>query len=245
MPYKEYKPIPELALCIECFWHYQKNDLADKPNITIPDNCSDILFDLSQHDKISSLFVGTMTRPIFSSKKEIMGIRFKPGYAFAFFGIPMNEFTDMTVKLCEFWKNTDLFEHGIYLYDNIFQRINYLQEMLISFRQNLLSVDVRLNIALQTISKNTEFNSIENMSSELGLSRQHLRRIFLKYVGINPVEFMRISRIRKTIKQIKTQTDPEMSRIAQDFGYYDQSHMIIDFRKFTGCPPGEFFSKNR
>lgn len=30
----------------------------------------------------------------------------------------------------------------------------------------------------------------------------------------------------------------DMCRLAGDFGYYDQSHLIRDFRRFAGAPPG-------
>ncbi|MBN2321892.1 MAG: AraC family transcriptional regulator [Acidobacteria bacterium] len=244
MPYIEYLPHPALSPYIQCFWHYQSDESSDNPDIIIPDNCSDILIDLSQQGKISSLFTGTMTRPIFSSRKELIGIRFKPGYAYAFFGIPMKEFADIIVELNDFWEDTDLLEQGIYSQDNIFQRINYLQNMLISHQNKFLPIHVSLSDALQSISSNTEFNSVDNLSSETGVSRQHLRRIFLDYVGINPVQYMRISRIRKTIKHIRKEKKTfDMSFIAQDFGYYDQSHMILDFRKFTGSTPNKFFSQ--
>ena len=244
MSYIEYTPHPALSQYIKCFWHYQSDGSSDDRNVVIPDNCSDIIIDLSQQGKISSIFIGTMTKPIFSSQKQLIGIRFKPGYAYSLFGIPMKEFTDITVELNDFWEQTDLLEYGIHSHDDIFQRINYLENLLISHQNNFLPIHESLNSALQSISHNTEYNSVENLSSETGVSRQHLRRIFLEYVGINPIQYMRICRIRKTIKHIKKEKGPlNMSSIAQDFGYYDQSHMIMDFRKFTGSPPYKFFSK--
>ena len=244
MSYAEYTPHPELSRYIQCFWHYKSDDSSDNPSVIIPDNCSDILIDVSQQGKISSLFTGTMTKPILSSRKQLIGIRFKPGYAYSFFGIPMKEFTDLIVELDDFWKDTDRLEQGINSHDDIFQRINYLQNMLISRQYKFLPIHAGLSNALQIISYNTGFNSVEKLGSETGISRQHLRRIFLDYVGINPVQYMRISRIRKTIKQIRNEKKhPNMSSIAQDLGYYDQSHMIMDFRKFTGSPPNKFFSK--
>ena len=240
----EYTPHLALSQYIKCFWHYQSDDSSDNRNVIIPDNCSDILIDLSHPGKISSLFIGTMTKPIFPSQKQLIGIRFKPGYAYSFFGIPMKEFTDITVELNDFWEKADLLEHVIYSHDDICQRIDCLQNMLIAHQNKFLPVHEGLSNVLQSISYNTEFNSVENLSSETGVSRQHLRRIFLEYIGINPIQYMRICRIRKTIKHIKKSKKPlNMSFIAQDFGYYDQSHMIMDFRKFTGSPPNEFFSR--
>jgi AraC-like DNA-binding protein len=202
MSYIEYKPHPALSRYIQCFWHYKSDDSSDNPSVIIPDNCSDILFDLSRQGEISSLFIGTMTRPISSSRKQLIGIRFKPGYAYSFLGMPMKEFTDIIVELKDFWKDTGLLEQEICSKDNVFQRINYLQDMLISRQNKFPRIPVSISNTLQSIASDAEFNSVENLSSEAGVSRQHLRRIFLEYVGINPVQYMRISRIRKTLKHI-------------------------------------------
>jgi AraC-like DNA-binding protein len=244
MSYIEYTPHPALSQYIQCFWHSKSDDSSDNPDVVIPDNCSDILIDLSRQGEISTSFIGTMTGPISSSRKQLIGIRFKPGYARSFFGIPMTEFTNITVELKDFWGDTDLLERGIRTKDYVFLSINYLQDMLISRQNKFSPIPVSLSHALQRIASDLEFNSVEKLSSETGTSRQHLRRIFLEYVGINPVQYMRISRIRKTIKHIRNVKKPlNMSFIAQDCGYYDQSHMIMDFRKFTGSTPCKFCSK--
>jgi AraC-like DNA-binding protein len=244
MAYVEYAPHPALSRYIKCFWHYKSDDSSDNPDVIIPDNCSDILIDLRRRGKIRSLFIGTMTEPILSSRKQLLGIRFFPGYAYSFFRIPMKEFTDITVELNDVWKDTDLLERGINSPEGLSQRINHLQNMLIRRQNEFPPIPAILSAALQRIACDTEFNSVEKLSSETGVSRQHLRRIFLEFVGINPVQYMRISRIRKTIKYIVEEKKPlDMSSIAQDFGYYDQSHMIMDFRKFTGSTPHKFFSQ--
>lgn len=244
MSYIEYEPHPALSRTIKCFWRYKSDGSSDNPDAVIPDNCSDILIDLSRQGKISTFFIGTMTKPIVSSQKHIIGIRFNPGYAYLFFGIPMKEFTDITVELQDVWKDTNLLEREIYSQNDIIMSIDCLQNVLLSRQDECLPIPAALSNAMLSISSNTEFNSVENLSSETGVSRQYLRRVFLEYVGINPVQYMRISRVRKTIKHIRKEKKPlNMSYIAQDFGYYDQSHMILDFRKFTGSTPYKYSSQ--
>ena len=138
MPYTEYQPNPDLSHCIDCFRSYTSNEMpSKKPNVIIPENCADILIDLSHSEKIFSSFIGTMTRPIQSSKTNLIGICFKPGYAYAFFGIPMSEFTNTDVKLNDFWAHTDWLEDEIKKRKNITHQIGFLQEMLFKFKRNL------------------------------------------------------------------------------------------------------------
>ncbi|MGD9161065.1 MAG: AraC family transcriptional regulator [Desulfobacteraceae bacterium] len=247
MPYKEYQPHTKLSRCIDCFWSYTASDKSSgNPSIIIPDNMADILIDRSQSGKITSSFVGTMTRPIQSVKSDLLGIRFKPGYAFALFGIPMSEFKDIIVDLKDFWKNADWLEDKIGNLKNSGQQISFLQEMLIKYKNILFSVEGKFLTALKKINENIEYDSIENLSLELNISRQHLRRLFQKYTGINPVQYMRICRVRKVIGYIKKHSAPvNFCHLAQDFGYYDQSHMISDFKEFTLFPPSKYFQTNQ
>jgi AraC-like DNA-binding protein len=49
---------------------------------------------------------------------------------------------------------------------------------------------------------------------------------------------LRFERARALTEQA---TDPDWTRIALEAGYYDQSHMINDFRAVTGRTPATFF----
>ena len=246
MTYTEYPPHPDLIPYIKCFWSYSSDKASsENPNIIIPDNCSDILIDIDGDGKALSSFIGTMTRPIHSAKKSVIGIRFRPGYAYAFFGIPMSEFSNTIVQLDDFWDGARQLEDGIRSLGNVVQQINYLQAMLMINRERTLHLDIRFQVALHKMAEYSAHNSIETISLGLGLSRQHLRRLFQKYVGINPIQFLKIDRVIRVIEYLRQQKGPvNLSHIAYDFGYYDQSHMNMDFRKMTTSPPSAFLRNN-
>jgi AraC-like DNA-binding protein len=244
MTYAVYQPHRELSHCIECYWSYTADSDLKKHNIIVPDNCSDILIDFNQSNGPISSFIGTMTKPVTSVKTDVIGIRFNPGYAYSFFGIPMSEFTDIDIRLTDFWKPASLLEDELGKRKNISQKIGFLQEILLKNKTKLMPLENRFSIALKKLSEKTEYDSVESLGLELNISRQHLRRLFLKYMGINPVLYMRICRIRKVLKHMKQLNNPtNFSHIAQDFGYYDQSHMIADFHEFTGSTPLSYYLK--
>lgn len=238
MTYAVYQPHRELSHCIDCYWSYTTDSALKKNNIIVPDNCADIIIDFNQRGGLISSFIGTMTKPVKSVKTDVIGIRFKPGYAYSFFGIPMSEFTDIDVRLNEIWKDTNLLENELGKRVDTSQKMDFLQEILLKNKTKLLPLENRFTIALKELYENTEYDSVESVSLGLNISRQHLRRLFLKYMGINPVLYMRICRIRKVIRHMKQLKNLfNFSHIAQDFGYYDQSHMIADFHEFTGSTP--------
>lgn len=80
--------------------------------------------------------------------------------------------------------------------------------------------------------------SLEDVAARAGLSRFSLIRRFRKAYGLPPHAYLQNRRIRYCLDALKQ--GEEMSRIALDAGFTDQSHMIKVFRLYTGMTPGEY-----
>jgi len=79
---------------------------------------------------------------------------------------------------------------------------------------------------------------IAPLARELGLSTDRLEKRFRRIVGASPKQLTSILRFRQVVA--RHQTGVTLTQLAHDAGYFDQSHLIRDFRSFTGQPPGEF-----
>jgi AraC-like DNA-binding protein len=51
----------------------------------------------------------------------------------------------------------------------------------------------------------------------------------------------RIIRLQETLKMLLNQQAGNLTEIAYDNDYFDQSHFIKDFKEFTGVSPKEFY----
>jgi AraC-like DNA-binding protein len=80
------------------------------------------------------------------------------------------------------------------------------------------------------------------LAAESGLSRQHLTRRFRESVGVGPKFFSRVARFHALFHRLYKDASRNWVGAALDLGYYDQAHMISDFREFTGRTPLEYFS---
>lgn len=80
---------------------------------------------------------------------------------------------------------------------------------------------------------------VNRVSSEVGYSERHLNRLFFDYIGMNIKTFSKILRINETIRQIQ-QGQSNLTMLAQNSGFYDQSHLIRDFQSICGVTPGEY-----
>ncbi len=78
------------------------------------------------------------------------------------------------------------------------------------------------------------------MSAEASFA-QRVRRAFTENVGVSPKEFARTVRLQRAVRMAATSCD--WACIAADAGYYDQAHLIADFRRLVGLTPGAFFKR--
>ncbi|MGN0482456.1 MAG: helix-turn-helix domain-containing protein [Lachnospiraceae bacterium] len=82
--------------------------------------------------------------------------------------------------------------------------------------------------------------SIRELAQETGYSECYIRRVFHEIHGISPKVFEKIVRFQHVLKGISEQNKEGQvtaNEIALDCGYYDQSHMMKDFKRYTGVTP--------
>jgi AraC-like DNA-binding protein len=88
--------------------------------------------------------------------------------------------------------------------------------------------------------------AIEDLATRTGFSRKHLGTLFHQQVGLSPKSLARVHRFRGAL-DILNQANGQVPwiQLAEACGYYDQSHLINEFRKFTGFSPVELARRDR
>ena len=89
---------------------------------------------------------------------------------------------------------------------------------------------------LQLIGANGNL-SMDFMAFQSCLSVRQLERQCLNRIGVPPKYFARIIRFSEAYKFKERNPHTSWIEIAYRFGYYDQMHLIRDFRHFTGVNP--------
>ena len=72
-------------------------------------------------------------------------------------------------------------------------------------------------------------------------SRKRIVARFRREVGLAPKAVARLVRFERARALTERAERPDWARIAVECGYYDQSHLINDFRAVTGRTPATFF----
>ncbi|WP_022884174.1 helix-turn-helix domain-containing protein [Glaciibacter superstes] len=125
-------------------------------------------------------------------------------------------------------------------------------ERAIDWIDNRLRVDLnesepaldRCELALTTLKENPATSTVD-IAATLGISHGHLDREFGRVVGIGPRTLGRILRLRRLVESIDVFGTVTWTGLAAELGWFDQAHLIRDFKRFTGVTPTEYLSAQR
>lgn len=104
--------------------------------------------------------------------------------------------------------------------------------------------NIILEKSIQYIFNHHENFSVTDFSNEIGISRQHLNRIFQFHMGVSVKKFHEIVLFRQTInKKLFVNPDENFTKLAYDFNFNDQSHFNKTYKNLTENSPKRFFNK--
>lgn len=84
--------------------------------------------------------------------------------------------------------------------------------------------------------------SISDLAIKHNTTRQNLTKHFESNLCKSPSDFKKIQRFREALKsQINSRTKNNLTSLSYDMLFYDQSHLIKDFKSLTGFTPKKFF----
>ena len=99
-----------------------------------------------------------------------------------------------------------------------------------------------LNKLLTDLKDDKNDFSISDLAKKYGISRQNLTKHFEANLCKSPSDFKKIHRFREALKNnISKKTKANLTTLSYDLLFYDQSHLIKDFKSLTGLTPKKFF----
>jgi AraC-like DNA-binding protein len=234
--YREIAPSPDLSALIECFWVSEVE--TDERRRILPDGCLDLLFFSRGKQLVEARVVGVMTRPHEVSLcrgLSILGVRFQPGMAGVCLPCEIPALNDRTVPLQAALGDaaTDLLE-GFADQPSVEASVEKL-----AHRLSLLPTVRRVRQAIGELVGKRGQLSIADLADAAGIGQRQLRRHFISQSGLAPKQLTRILRFRHAASRLRGGAG-DFAGLAIDCGYYDQAHMIRDFRELAGITPARF-----
>ena len=111
-----------------------------------------------------------------------------------------------------------------------------------SFLEDLCANCLEMPAYIQTGAERAENAGGNIKLSEMAgeISERHFSRQFQKYVGIRPIYFANIIRVNCVLYRLIEAEHGDLATIAQDAGFYDQSHMIRTLKSHCRTTPKDF-----
>lgn len=116
-------------------------------------------------------------------------------------------------------------------------RFDLLDRTLVEHLARARPATPELRHALARITATGGAVDIASLASELGRSQKSLIHHFNTQIGLSPKRFARLVRFDRVVGHLRGGGTGEWADLAARFGYYDQSHLVRDFRQFTGLTP--------
>jgi len=246
-------PKPPLNDFVDYFWSMSGYSPPHSKELTLPDGSADIVFELRQsavrlydHELREFMFGRAIVCGPHSNyfvidtagESDVVGIHFKPGGLRPFAGLPMAELLNRHIPLSELWGTAaeELLER---LSDagTAEERFDLLERLLPSFAGRPLERSSAIRYALTQLQ---EGRRVAELVERIGLSHGYLDRLFKNEIGLTPKRIGNLIRFQGTLGRMERGVDLDWAEVALACGYYDQSHWIKDFRRFSGLSPLQY-----
>jgi AraC-like DNA-binding protein len=236
-----HEPCPELAELVERYWVVRWDLRGRKPYVseTLPHPCVNVVFEA--HGSFAWGVHGDKFERTLEGRGQAFGIKFRPGGFRPFFGRPVAELTDRSAPLGEvFGDGAQRLETAVLASQTDREQVALVERFL---RERLPEPDRNVAVAagaVTTVLEDPGVRTVDDLVARAGCGRRTLQRLFREYVGVSPKWVIQRHRLQQAAERAAQGSRVDWAALAAELGYFDQSHLIKEFRRQIGCSPAEY-----
>ena len=176
-----------------------------------------------------------------SEQVRVMGVVFRCGAAAAFFRERMDAIANAHVDLDALVgaRARGLRERLLDARDSP-SRLFVLRSWLGDIARRAAVTPVLIAHATGVLKRVPQVRRIADACLDTGLSQRRFGSVFREHVGMSPKRYARLQRFRAVVESVQRGARVEWSRVAADCGFYDQPHLVREFREFAGMTPSAY-----
>ncbi len=171
----------------------------------------------------------------------VFGVKFRPGGFRPFAGSPVAKLADRVVPARRiFGKEIEPLEALLLSAASDEAKIRAAN---VFFREHVPERDPAIALVdqlVERILREPDIKTVDDLARTAAMGKRSLQRLFNEYVGANPKWVIRRYRLHEVIEQFNSGRRLDWAQLALDLGYFDQAHLINDFKSIVGFPPGEY-----
>ncbi|WP_116952444.1 helix-turn-helix domain-containing protein [Jiangella endophytica] len=256
------RPRAELAPFVEHLW-YLDQPLPPGRDRTLPTGAAQLVVnlaadrlnwydgdDLSRPGGVGGAgLCAPLARPIgvdTADQAATAGVVFRPGGVVAFGDVPAAALTDPVTPLADLWgADGGAVRERVLVAATPGERLDALERVLLARLRaaGLPGPDGAVVYAVAALDRGA---AVGVVAERIGASASTLQRRFRAAVGLSPKQFGRVRRLQRVLRAVTTPGGPapDWAEVAARHGYFDQAHLVNDFRALTGLTPGRYVPRS-
>jgi AraC-like DNA-binding protein len=253
-----HRPSGPLHAYVECFWYGEREALPHTRERCLPTGCADIVVPLLQdhlirydgeHGTHARRLRGAVVQGPFDrfgvrgteGASAVIGVHFTPGGAAAFFGGALPALRNRTELLEDLWgPSVRELRERLQAAASPQRALQILHEHLLQRLCDAAPADPLAVFAIAAFGRDPARARVEPVQRASGCTPAQFIRRFEQAVGLTPKRFARVLRLGALLPQLVRCGPRDWAQIAAGAGYFDQSHLIREFRQLAGMAPGAY-----
>lgn len=248
------KPTPELVPYIRYYWILKDDAVLPVSERTLPVGCMQLVFHKGRQLLLLKENILQPKSFICGQSFDFSDVRstgeigmitvvFQPYTAKAFLQVPLDSFCRQNISTGDM-EDRELSDLAKKVEDTPDDDacIRLIEAFLLHRLMALSDFHLkRISTALLEINRQPQIN-ISRLADIACWSNKQFSRVFMEYVGTTPKDFMRIVRMQRALYKIQCNPVLPLVQVAYECGFTDQSHMIKEFKLFSGYTPTEYLA---
>ncbi|HTO77581.1 MAG TPA: helix-turn-helix domain-containing protein [Thermoanaerobaculia bacterium] len=255
-------PAPPLSDFVALLWLYETDRPSHEKELALPSGAAELvvnlredetrLYDAGDAERCMRLPGAVVCGPqseyfVIDTEEQIAtaGVHFKAGGIFPFVEPPSHEIAERHTALEDLWGRADARRLRLQLLEapTPEEKLDALERELLARLRRGPERHPAVAHALGKFRRVPHLQTIADVTREIGLSPRRFIEVFKEEVGLAPKAFCRVRRFQRVLTSIYERESVEWADVAVACGYYDQAHLIHDFRAFSGINPTAYMER--
>jgi len=235
-------PAPELAPWIMHYWMIHWDLRGCKPHLAenLPHPNVHLIFENGKNGVVSGVQTRRFSR-VLDDKSRVFGVKFRAGGFRPFLGKPVVELADRTIPARQvFGSEIKEFETTALSLRPDKEKIAAANEFFLARIPKPEKTIALASELVDLILRDIEIKTVDDLVQRSGIGKRTLQRVFREYVGASPKWVVCRYRLHEVVEQLNSGEELDWAHLALDLGYFDQAHLINDFKALLGCTPAQF-----
>jgi len=234
-------PAPDVAAFVAHYWSVSWDLRGHDPHVaeTLPHPNIHLVFlenEVAVQGVPRSKFTVTL-----EGRSSVFGVKFRPGGFRPFYGAAVSKLAGERVAARAFFGDEVLGLAEVLL--GSAEDEEKLHAANVFLRARLPEPDasiLQVSDLVEQILRDPSICTVDELAARTGLQKRSLQRLFSQYVGASPKWVIRRYRLHEALERLHAGGCVECADLAAELGYFDQAHLINDFKSIVGLTPAQY-----